>query len=292
MKIDRVLIVNNRTHYQKFILDKKQSLYKNLLRSKNPSVATWKKMHAEHLTSLENTERILHLLGIQTRVIDRSQLKNWSPQFSKYDLIVSMGGDGTFIETSHYTRKTPLLGVNAAPSESTGALCRARLSNFMSLIIDLLSDVQKPIRVPRLSVKINGKLLPIPALNEILFSNYCPGGTSRYLVAWGKTIEEHKSSGFWVATGAGSTAAIRSAGGKALSITDERIQYQVREAFIEKRRKNVHLGGVLAKGKQFKIYSKMNQACLFIDGTYASHPVQYGDKIEFIGGTKPLYAVL
>jgi len=53
-------------------------------------------------------------------------------------------------------------------------------------------------------------------LNDCLFSNECPASTTRYVLRRGTRQEEHYSSGVWISTAAGSTAATQAAGGRIL----------------------------------------------------------------------------
>ncbi len=83
----------------------------------------------------------------------------------------------------------------------------------------------------RLEVAVNGVAHPTPVLNEVLFAHVCPAAVSRYAMRIGEDTEDQKSSGVWIATGAGSTAAIRSAGGVLMHPADPRVQFLVREPY-------------------------------------------------------------
>ncbi len=47
------------------------------------------------------------------------------------DLIITIGGDGTFLRTaSHiYNTNTPILGITSDPTRSVGALCSYEVNN-------------------------------------------------------------------------------------------------------------------------------------------------------------------
>ena len=53
-----------------------------------------------------------------------------------------------------------------------------------------------------------------PILNDILFANLYPAAVTRYKIKYNGRQEVHKSSGVWISTATGSTAAISAAGGK------------------------------------------------------------------------------
>ena len=61
-----------------------------------------------------------------------------------------------------------------------------------------------------------------------------PAETTRYELQFNKKVEEHKSSGLWLSTAIGSTAAISAAGGQELAFDSQLSQYIVRELYKPK----------------------------------------------------------
>ncbi len=288
MRIDKALVVYNKPLYQLHVLEQKDPHYIGLLKKKHPTTRLWRAVHAMHHETLEGVQRTLELLGIATDTVFRGQLK----KIGNYDLVVTVGGDGTFLDISHILGNQVLLGVNSAPIDSTGALCRARVGDFLTVLVELIAGKRKPQWIPRLKVKVNGKAVAPPVLNEVLFANQSSAGTARYRVLVDKTAEEQKSSGIWIAAPTGSTAAIRSAGGKPMPLTKPAMQYVVRELFPEPGKRFRIRKGILPKGKKLTIYSRMRQGALFIDGNKISVPLNFGDKVEISADGKPLRAVL
>jgi NAD+ kinase len=288
MKLKKALIVYNKPLHQLHILETKDPHYLRLLRGRHVTTKNWRAVHDEHQRTLEGVQRTLSLLGIETDILFRKKLK----KVGNYDMVITVGGDGTFLETSHYLDKQAILGVNAAPVDSTGALCHTRMENFLSVMIDLLTGDLKPMPIPRLKIKIGKKTLPTLAVNDVLFANHSPAGTSRYLIRTEKQREEHKSSGVWVSTGTGSTAAIRSAGGIPLAPTRRCLQYVVREVIPSPEKKFKLLKGILPKGKKLRFISKMRQGAVFIDGNHIEIPVPYGETVEIGSDGTPLRAIL
>ncbi len=129
------------------------------------------------------------------------------------------------------------LGVNSSRSSSFGHLCAANENNLAKVLDDIQSDNMKTCRLTRLELRLNGKLLPELALNELLIAHSHPAATSRYLISLHGKKEEHRSSGIWVGTATGSSGSIRSAGGTVLPITEAKYEYLVREPCIPTRRK-------------------------------------------------------
>lgn len=288
MRIDKALVVYNKPLYQLHVLEQKDPHYIGLLKKKHPTTRLWRAVHAMHHETLEGVQRTLELLGIETDTVFRGQLK----KIGNYDLVVTVGGDGTFLDISHILGNQVLLGVNSAPIDSTGALCRARVGDFLTVLVELIAGKRKPQWIPRLKVKVNGKAVAPPVLNEVLFANQSSAGTARYRVLIGKTAEEQKSSGIWIAAPTGSTAAIRSAGGKPMPLTKPAMQYVVRELFPEPGKRFRIRKGILPKDKKLTIYSRMRQGALFIDGNKLSVPLNFGDKVEISADGRPLRAVL
>src|SRR5262245_64851200 len=48
----------------------------------------------------------------------------------RYDLVVTVGGDGTFFAASHYVRSTPIFAVNSDPENSLGLFTAAGPGDF------------------------------------------------------------------------------------------------------------------------------------------------------------------
>src|SRR5262249_55011531 len=84
------------------------------------------------------------------------------------DLILSVGGDGTFLEVARYALDTPVLGVNSDPERSTAFFCAAKRSTIQSHLEALLAGHVHEVRLARLQVSVNDRLLPYYALNDLL----------------------------------------------------------------------------------------------------------------------------
>jgi NAD+ kinase len=292
MKIQNALIVYNKPLYQLLILEGRDPYYRKLIQARHHTTLHWKKVYQQQSESLEGVDRTLRLLGIATDRVYRKDLK----KIGRYDLVITVGGDGTVLETSHFITDQILLGVNGVPMESVGALCHTRLETFLGTMIDLMTGAVKPIRVPRLRVRVGRKTLAPLALNEVLFANRSPAGTSRYWLQIKsrakKQKEEQKSSGIWIATGAGSTAASKSAGGRILPPTYPGMQYLVREPLIQRGKKYNIIRGILNKTESITLSPTSRQTAVFIDGNHIEIPVEYGESVTVSARGRPLKMVL
>lgn len=223
-----------------------------------------------HRQTLKAVIKFLDGLQVKYRLLERSRLT----KTLKADLIVSVGGDGTALAASHFAGQTPLFCINSAPPTSTGFFCRATLKNFQGRLKKILNGKRRPTKLPRLAVTLRGRRLRPYALNEVLFASKLQGETARYMLQIGRRREDQKSSGVWVATGAGSTAAIHSAGGKKDSPLSRRLQYKVREPCRFPKSHYRLLGGFVPPGQKIIIHSKISQGMVFIDGAKWRYPVR------------------
>src|SRR5262250_1104619 len=75
-------------------------------------IARIKKAALSPRLTLQKVEQALSKRKIPYRVLPRSRLKT----ASDYDLLITVGGDGTFLDSSHYCPpRAVLLGVNSDP---------------------------------------------------------------------------------------------------------------------------------------------------------------------------------
>ncbi|HZS05191.1 MAG TPA: NAD(+) kinase [Blastocatellia bacterium] len=197
-------------------------------------------------------------------------------RLTEADLVITVGGDGTALGSSHYVRRGALVGVNSAPGDSVGHFCRCFRNDFARRLDDILESRWHPTRLARLAIALDGRTLPELALNDVLIAHDSPAATTRYLITVGEHTEEQRSSGLWVATAAGSTAGIHSAGGRVVPLGSRRLQYLVRELYREPGRAYQLLRGFIEPGEEIVIASKMPQAHLYIDGAKTAYPFPFG----------------
>ncbi len=236
-----------------------------------------------HRDTLKKVLKTLDTLHIAHTRIDRVQFK----KIIDADLVITVGGDGTVLAASHFVKKTPIFGINSAPQTSTGYLCVAQPKNFEHLLKQIVQGQRKPLSIPRLEVSVDGQKIPYLGLNDLLFACRLQGETARYFLQVGRNKEFQKSSGVWIATGAGSTAAIFSAGGKPFSMASKKLEYWVREPFQYKNRYHL-VRGFVKPGTSITLLPDMHQAMIFIDGGKIHYHVPKNARITVRGGIKPL----
>jgi len=240
--------------------------------------------HTENEATIAAVREALETTGCTYEVQERPIQKVKGSD--SFDLVVSVGGDGTFLSTAHSVEDIPIIGVNSSTTFSVGRYCGANIETFGDVLAGIISGEQQPSRVYRLQVKINDEVVVPPVLNEVLFAHKMPAGTSRYILTVGDRSERQKSSGIWIATATGSTAAIRSAGGSPMPAGMQELQYLIREPYpqpgVEVRlRRGIH-------SETIRIENRMQDGFLFVDGPRAEVLVPWGAVVEFVPGSYPL----
>ena len=238
--------------------------------------------HEEHAGALEALRRLIAQLGAGASWFERDTLNR---SLDDFRLGISFGGDGTFINASHFIEKTLLLGVNSSPENSVGHYCRYELRSKpgeAALRRDLLALLESAPKRPaesqlmRLKVTLQDRPAPFPVLNDVLFSEQNPAATSRYTLRWRNRVHHQKSSGLWVTTPTGSTAAYASAGGK--PFTRRELRFIVRELYSDAApRRLTH--GTVRSGETLKIVSSLMYGALWLDGSHYRMPVALGEHV-------------
>ncbi len=198
-----------------------------------------------------------------------------APRFAGIDLAMSVGGDGTFIETSHWLGDdTPVLGVNSDPSRSVGFFCAADADNVAETLAGLASAPRT--RVERAAVRIDGEPAGPPVLNDILFASPNPAATTRYRIG----DVRYRNSGLLACTAAGSTAWMFQEGGQPMPIADPRLQV-------------LHRGTRDARPElveALSLQSLTRRGRVFVDGEHLHLRLGIGQSLELAPGP-PLHVV-
>lgn len=170
----------------------------------------------------------------------------------------------------------------------------------------------------------------VPALNDLLITNPSPAAVSRFRMGWLKSVKEGPtlslgsmadpqllpkssygtvtrfggnlfdvenslnvwSSGLWVSTATGSSAAMASAGGMPMDLTSENLQYLIREHMIEHGQNKDEMkdlnNAFFKKGERLQIRWNSQKGRVFIDGSHLYHNLELGDEIMIDAEAPPL----
>lgn len=271
MRIKRVLVVLKKsfTEYYRGV--------KNL-------PARFKESQRAHNLAKKKVIGTLRRYHIQFDTIQRDDLA--IRLIKEYDLVIGVGGDGTLFDISHYTLKTPVLLVNSDLGRSMGLFSGADGDSFPWSLEAILQDRLPVTHLHRLKASINGIRIKELVLNDILFCHQIPAVMSKYILKVGKDQEHQKSSGVWISTASGSTAAICSAGGEILPIGSKAMQLFVREPYqwgmapYRLTRCVTHLPTYLT--------SLMDKAAIYIDGARVVYRLSFGDRVKIEPGAPPI----
>lgn len=245
-------------------------------------LARLRSAHAEHGESVARCEQILEASGLEIMRAAQPRKRDTA----RADLVISIGGDGTFLWCARAVDNVPMLGVNSAPGTSTGHYCGATAENLPEHLEAILSGSVEPQALPRLRVEISGRLLPYRALNDVLFTHKSPVCSARYLLELGDTHELQISSGIWISTASGSTGAMMSAGGVRMATDDWRMQYRVREPYLRPGQSLELTGGII--DGPLRVVSRSPSNGVFIDGLQFAWAAGFGSSTRIEVADKPL----
>ncbi len=246
--------------------------------------------HDAHEACFTAVQNALKAHQESVEICDRADL---SAHKVKDRLVVTIGGDGTMLDASHHIHDGMLLGVNSDPARSVGALCAATAQTFPSLWQQVLEEQVKVSPVTRIGVMVNGHPLPTYALNEILIAHKNPAATSRYQISFCGREAEHKSSGIWVSTAAGSTGSMLSAGGHLQLLHDKRLQYLAREPYFSNHAVPDLLVGFLPEGESLAILSRMETGgYLYFDGAHHMQRLPINARVTIHSQVPPLKLIV
>ncbi len=161
----------------------------------------------------------------------------------------------------------------------------------------------------------------VPALNDLLIANPSPAAVSRFRMGWLKSVKEPQqlalgsltdpsylpksqygtvtrfggnlfdvenslnvwSSGLWISTATGSSAAMAAAGGKPMDVNSEDLQYLIREHMIENAPNKDEMkdqnNDIIKKGEKLHMRWNSQKGRVFIDGSHLFHNIELGDEI-------------
>ncbi len=283
---------------KKITLVYKESTYSRYFKGKalKGEIRLLKELHDKHFCMVERAVSFLRREGMEVTPVKREKLK----PIRSADLVITIGGDGTFLDTSHYVNDIPMWGINSTPTHSAGFLMSATPENFerrWKLLVGARHVYPEPsrravplpiLKLQRLQILINGRKLPELVLNDVLIAHTNPAAVSRYELRVDDRKEEQKSSGLWISTAAGSTAATQSAGGKVLPQESKRIQFIARELYHGRNQRYRLAKGIVSPRAKIQVISQMHEAACYLDGPRVWYPIRYGDRIEVKAANRPL----
>jgi NAD+ kinase len=281
----KVLVVYKKSTYQRYV-GRAQERLKDLIEHSDVSVEGLLHEHEIHQETLRQAKAALRDLGAQAVLRYRPEPL---PEEGAWDLIVTLGGDGTLLWASHLAdSSTPMLAINSAPDTSVGYFCAGDGHDVHEVLAAALEGSLKASRLARMRVDVGDTVISTRVLNDALYCHQSPAATSRYILEYAGDQERQMSSGVWIGPAAGSTAAIRSAGGKVLPTGSQKIQFVIREPYRGVDNKYRLVKGMVPPGEELKITSRMTKGRIFLDGTQKVYSIGIGDRIRMTLSDEPL----
>lgn len=231
--------------------------------------------------SKKKISRIINSSGIQAKYSWKNRLR--PKDLKNFDLVISIGGDGTMLSASHYLEDKPILGVNSSPGKSIGALTTIPLEKLP----EKLEKIKKKIKIEkleRIKVKINSRPVKELALNDVFIANKKAYLTSRYEINYKNKKEKQFSSGLIFSTSTGSKAWFKSAGGKPFS--RKIIKMIVREPYRNGLLKS-KMNKLKIKNNQ-KVKIKVLQNSILVIDSIREYKLKENDKVEISISEFPL----
>ncbi len=283
--IRRVLVISKRSTYDLYVRQHKMARVIELLDRNDATVARLRRADAHHAETVDELRGAIEHVGWRATFRERDRVG----EVTGFDLVITVGGDGTLLWVSRSVGDTPMLGVNSAPHDSVGFLCGTRMGEVRDHLVAIEEGRVQRVKASRMKVCVDGEVVFGRVLNDVLFTHPVPAMTSKYLLDFGGITEEQKSSGIWISTAAGSTAAIRSAGGRPMAFRSRMLQFAVREPYLPPGVEYAHTRGFVHPDGALRLRNKMREARIYADGSRSAVSVELGQMVEFSLSDEPLH---
>lgn len=261
----------------------------------DPRLVRLRRRDPDYLKVLEDEQRRLDatLATVQSVIESRGYSPDLVPvnrafNSAPYPLVVVVGGDGTVLGASHSILNIPVLGVSTSPLRSVGFFCGATSESFAALLDGWLGRTAPSTQVTRMEVVVGDRQVATPILNDALYCHSNPAAMTTCQLRVGGASELQHSSGIWISTGAGSTAAMLSAGGFVMPLDSPDLQYRVREPFVKKGGRYQLVGGPVPGEEGLRIICRTGQAGLYLDGHIWHLDLEFGDEVRLRRSPHPL----
>lgn len=244
--------------------------------------------HNRQTITLEEVCRCLDKERVNYDVVHRAALQPVQGR----DLVISVGGDGTLLDVSHYIQDTPILGVNSDPVNSVGFYTSCTGENFHGVLKNrdkYPRTVLQRLQIQKdTAVEKDTAVLPELVLNDVLFAHGSPAAMTRYelkvdgkrlLTVEGGTIL--RSSGLLVCTAAGSTAWMYEMGGEIMPLESRAMEGSKVMQFHERDVRNA----LFSQAEQsLEVRSHTREGKLYLDGEHVKYDFTLGTSITITPG--------
>lgn len=223
-----------------------------------------KPKHNEEKNTLKTVFNRLNKSEVTYYAVPRQKIREIKNINKKYELVIAVGGDGTFLKASQHITSLPILGVNSDVSRKEGCLMQCKKDDFEKKFGKLIKDDFKIMKINRLNTKIGKRELP-SALNEVFISHKSPYKISKFDFYIGKKYEYQKCSGIIISTAIGSKGWATSAKGRVIPIKSRDYQYVIREPYQGRLHQHKFIKGIIRPNENATIKILKNDYILAID---------------------------
>jgi len=239
---------------------------------------------------ISKTQEILKRNRIQFIVRERDQVNE--KDFSGKDLIVIVGGDGTFLRASHFiVDETPVVGINSNPHTKEGFFNQLDHITLEKRLLQIIRGKYKIVKLPRLCAKMGKRHLRL-ALNEYYIGFHKSYHTARYELIIGEDREVQKSSGVIVAASSGSYGWAKSCGAKPLPLESRDFVLVIREPYFGRLSSPKMLKKVFNSHEHVEIISHMKDGAVVVDSLSKEYKFNPGQKVKISMSNRPLHFIM
>lgn len=233
--------------------------------------------NTEQKSTLAKVKNALKRRKINYRLASRDKLKK--PEFQGKDLILAVGGDGTFLRAAHFITNQILFGVNSDVKNKEGFFMKANKKNFEEKLEKIIKGKAKVRKLPRMEAYISNKKIETLALNEFFIGARKSYHAAKYIIEVGSKKERQKSSGILITTPTGSYAWAKSCCNRTLPLNSKNCQFVVREPYEGKVFKNYKLKyGILKRNEKIAVVSEMLDGILVADSVSTEYNFKNGSR--------------
>jgi NAD kinase len=167
---------------------------------------------SNHQLTKEAITKLLIENSLEFDIAKDSEIADYD--FEDYGIIVSLGGDGTFLKCASRVTNQIIIGINSDTESSVGKLLSFDINSLNYLIESITNSRIKTEKWNRLKASINGKELNSVATNEIYIGKKYIFQTSKLDIKINNTLSNTIGNGILFSTQKGSTGFYSSAGGR------------------------------------------------------------------------------
>ena len=275
-----ILVVYKKSNFDIYSSSPDEKL-KGYMKGRSRNAIGMRKSRQRQEETLDTIIDVIEKSGASYDLVYRAELPNAKEQgtiadlTAGRDLVICDGGDGTFLEASHYITGVPMLGVNSDTERSTGFYCCFDSTNFEYAVKHLEELPRSTAR--RLRIVHNNEPIPEFVLNDLLFTHEDPGGGARYelSVDGSRRTRWAGNSGLLVCTPSGYTGWVAKFGGEFLPLNSGLLQYHHRDLRFGEEPHLAH---------RLDVYSLTRGGIMELDGRHIKYDFGMGTAVKIRSG--------